>query len=151
MMNKGKAIDPATESYVQMEMSREEILKRLRKKGCRITKQREMLIGIILQEECTCCKEIYYVARKVMPDIGIATIYRMLGTMEDVGAIKRESSYRVCCKKKNQIEGCSVELENHAFVELNAESLNQVIQKGMEACGYFNGKRVVNVMFQECS
>ena len=151
MMNKGKAIDTATESYVQMEMSREEILKRLRKKGCRITKQREMLIGIILQEECTCCKEIYYVARKVMPDIGIATIYRMLGTMEDVGAIKRESSYRVCCKKKNQIEGCSVELENHAFVELSAESLNQVIQKGMEACGYFNGKRVVNVMFQECS
>ena len=43
-------------------MQREEILERLREQGCRITKQRQLLLDIILQEECTCCKEIYFLA-----------------------------------------------------------------------------------------
>ena len=41
-------------------MQREEILERLREQGCRITKQRQLLLDIILQEEYSCCKEIYY-------------------------------------------------------------------------------------------
>ena len=45
-------------------MQREEILKKLREQGCRITKQRQLLLDIILQEECTCCKEIYFLASK---------------------------------------------------------------------------------------
>ena len=32
-------------------MQREEILKKLREQGCRITKQRQLLLDIILQEE----------------------------------------------------------------------------------------------------
>ena len=38
------------------------MLQRLKEKGCRITKQRKILIDIILQGECTSCKEIYYKA-----------------------------------------------------------------------------------------
>ena len=45
-------------------MQREEILERLREQGCRITKQRQLLLDIILQEEYSCCKEIYYKAAK---------------------------------------------------------------------------------------
>lgn len=45
-------------------MQREEILKKLREQGCRITKQRQLLLDIILQEEYSCCKEIYYKAAK---------------------------------------------------------------------------------------
>lgn len=149
-MNEKKNIDIATQAYSQTEISKDEILERLRKKGCRVTKQRRALIDVILQEKCTCCKEIYYIARKTMPDIGMATIYRMLSTMEEVGAIKRESMYRICCKRNNSIESCRVELDNHAFVELNAESLNKIIQKGMEACGISSGKKVVHVMFHGC-
>ena len=46
-------------------MQREEILERLREQGCRITKQRQLLLDIILQEEYSCCKEIYYKAAKL--------------------------------------------------------------------------------------
>ena len=53
-------------------MQREEILERLREQGCRITKQRQLLLDIILQEECTCCKEIYFLASKKDPNIGMA-------------------------------------------------------------------------------
>ena len=51
-------------------MQREEILKKLREQGCRITKQRQLLLNIILQEEYSCCKEIYYKAAKQDSSIG---------------------------------------------------------------------------------
>ena len=77
-------------------MQREEILERLREQGCRITKQRQLLLDIILQEECTCCKEIYFLASKKDPNIGMATVYRMINLLEEIGALKRKSAYRLC-------------------------------------------------------
>ena len=40
------------------------ILNELKKNGYRITTQRKVLIDIILEDECSCCKEIYYRASK---------------------------------------------------------------------------------------
>ena len=71
------------------------ILQELRKNGCRITNQRQLLIDIILQDECCCCKEIYYQAIKKDPTIGMATVYRMVKTLEDTGLIKRKNLYRI--------------------------------------------------------
>ena len=70
------------------------ILQELRKNGCRITNQRQLLIDIILQDECCCCKEIYYQAIKKDPTIGMATVYRMVKTLEETGLIKRKTLYR---------------------------------------------------------
>lgn len=69
-------------------MQREMIIQKLKESGCRITKQRLMLLDIILEEDCSCCKEIYFKASKVDPKIGVATVYRMVNAMEDIGAIK---------------------------------------------------------------
>ena len=46
-------------------MQTEILLQHLKENGCRITKQRRILLDIILQEECTSCKEIYYKAIKI--------------------------------------------------------------------------------------
>ena len=53
-------------------MQREMIIQKLKESGCRITKQRLMLLDIILEEDCSCCKEIYFKASKVDPKIGVA-------------------------------------------------------------------------------
>ena len=53
------------------------IIERLKEDGCRITKQRLMLLDIILEDECSSCKEIYYRASKKDPSIGTATVSRM--------------------------------------------------------------------------
>ena len=71
------------------------ILQELRKNGCRITNQRQLLIDIILQDECCCCKEIYYQAIKKDRTIGMATVYRMVKTLEETGLIKRKNLYRI--------------------------------------------------------
>ena len=61
------------------------ILRELKKGGCRITSQRQVLIDVILRDECCSCKEIYYQAIKEDPTLGLATVYRMVKTMEEAG------------------------------------------------------------------
>lgn len=71
------------------------IIERLKEDGCRITKQRLMLLDIILEDECSSCKEIYYRASKKDSSIGAATVYRMINTLEDIGAISRKNMYKI--------------------------------------------------------
>lgn len=78
-------------------MQREIILQRLKEQGCRITKQRLALIDIILENECSSCKEIYYKAVRMDEKIGIATVYRMINMLEEIGAISRRNMYKVEC------------------------------------------------------
>ena len=73
------------------------ILKELKKNGCRITNQRKLLIDVILNEECSSCKEIYYQAAKKDAGIGMATVYRMVNMLERIGAISRKNMYKVAC------------------------------------------------------
>ena len=60
-----------------MDKAKEAIVQKLKASGCRITKQRLMLLDIILEENCSCCKEIYYRASRIDPSIGTATVYRI--------------------------------------------------------------------------
>lgn len=76
-------------------MQKEEIVEKLKKKGCRITKQRLIILDVILLEECTSCKEIYYKAAKKNKNIGVATVYRMVNTLEDIGVINRGNMYKI--------------------------------------------------------
>lgn len=64
-------------------MNREEIIQKLRARGCRITKQRLTILDIILEGDCSSCKEIHYKASKLDPGIGMATVYRMVNSRRD--------------------------------------------------------------------
>lgn len=81
-----------------LEAKREFIIQELKKNGCRITSQRQLLIDIILQDECCCCKEMYYQALEKDSTIGMATVYRMVKTLEDIGLIQRKNMYRISCE-----------------------------------------------------
>ena len=74
---------------------KEQIVERLRENGCRITKQRLILLDVILSSDCGSCKEIYYRASKIDNSIGTATVYRMINTLEEIGAINRKNMYKV--------------------------------------------------------
>lgn len=71
------------------------VIDKLRSHGCRITNQRKILIDVILDHECASSKEIYYLASRKDPNIGIATVYRMIRTLEEYGIISRRSMYQV--------------------------------------------------------
>ena len=77
------------ERYQRTQMRKENIIEKLRERGCRITKQRQILLDVILKEECSCCKEIYYKAARRDSKIGMATVYRMVSTLEEIGVFSR--------------------------------------------------------------
>lgn len=135
------------QQYQRGSMQRSAIVDRLRREGCRITKQRKIILDIILQEECTCCKEIYFLASKRDPNIGMATIYRMINLLEEIGALKRKRAYRIC-NEESPVHICSVKLDDYTSIRLDGEKLRQVIEKGMESFGYLHDRRVRSVSME---
>lgn len=83
-----------TGNYRRTKMKKEMVLQKLREQGCRITQQRQILLDIILEEDGSSCKEIFYRASKLDPGIGTATVYRLVNKLEEIGAISR----RICIK-----------------------------------------------------
>ena len=135
------------QQYQRSNMQRSAIMNRLRQAGCRITKQRKIILDIILQEECTCCKEIYFLASKRDPNIGMATIYRMINLLEEIGALKRKRAYRIC-NEESPVHICSVKLDDYTSIRLDGEKLRQVIEKGMESFGYQHDRRVRSISME---
>lgn len=76
-------------------MSEEMVINRLKERGFRITRQRKLILRFILEHECSCCKEIYYHVKEQDPTVGIATVYRMIKTLEETGIIDRRNMYRI--------------------------------------------------------
>ena len=136
-----------TVSYERSKMQKDIILQMLKKRGCRITKQRMMLLDIILEEDCSCCKEIYYKASKIDPKIGTATVYRMINTLEEIGAISRKNMYKVHWTESCEENGdtFSVEFDDNSVINLPAKKWNQIIEKGLAACGYIDNQTVKSV------
>lgn len=73
----------------------ETVIRKMKESGCRITMQRRMLIQIILENECSSCKEIYFAAKERDRKVGIATVYRMVQLLEDMELIHKEMVIRM--------------------------------------------------------
>ena len=137
-------------------MQKELIIQKLREQGCRITKQRLMLLDIILEEDCSCCKEIYYKASKLDKRIGSATVYRMINTLEEIGAINRKNMYKIsgdldCDAANCSMEDiCTIELEDGTVIELSNQKWKQVLQAGLNAIGYANARHIISIETRPC-
>lgn len=132
-------------------MQKEIVIQKLKEKGYRITKQRLMLLDIILEEDCSCCKEIYYKAYAQDEKIGSATVYRMINTLEEIGAISRKNMYKIECGLESEEENaCTIELDDSTVIALSAKKWNHIIQAGLQACGYLNEQKVRSVTAKTC-
>lgn len=70
-------------------------IKSIKEAGYRITEQRKLLLHIILNNEYSSCKEIYYAAKKQDDKVGIATVYRTVQLLEDMELIHKEMVVRI--------------------------------------------------------
>lgn len=52
---------------------------------------------MILNGECSSCKDIYYQAAKKDAGIGMATVYRMINTLEEYGLLHSKNKYLIEC------------------------------------------------------
>ena len=115
-------------NYQRTRMQKDVVIQELKKRGCRITKQRRMLLEVILENECSCCKEIYYNASRLDPGIGSATVYRMVNLLEEIGAISRRNMYKI--------------VRNPDF--------NNVVLTGLKACGYIDKQEIERMFVNSC-
>ena len=131
-------------------MSRkDEIIERLKENGCRITKQRKILIDIILENDCASCKEIFYKASQEDKKIGVATVYRMINALEEIGAISRKNMYRIE-SGENCEGGCDIVLEDDTVFRVPKEKLDQIVRDGVRRCGYLsNGKKISRIIYRD--
>lgn len=139
------------QSYQRTQMQKEIIIQKLKERKYRITKQRLLLLDIVLKEECSCCKEIFYKASKIDANIGTATVYRLIGTLEEIGAISRRNRYKIacgeCCDREN---ACTIELDDHTVYHLSAKKWNTIITEGLKACGYMGQQKIETVIVKQC-
>ena len=133
---------------------RDMIVQQLREAGCRITKQRLTVLDIILNSDPSCVKEIYREAVKVDKNIGSATVYRMVNTLEEIGVINRKNMYQVdcsVCENHCPDEDCDtscpggsclacetnvvVTLDDDSKIVLNRDELKNLLYEGLKAPG----------------
>lgn len=87
---------------------KEQVIDEFQKRGMRITQQRRMLLDVILEGNWTNCKEIFYEARKRDPKLGMATVYRTVSTLEEIGVLTRSYQYSFVSDKDCLRKGCDV-------------------------------------------
>lgn len=127
------------------------ILEKLKEQGCRITKQRLIIIDTILENDCSCCKEIFYKASKIDSQIGSATVYRMVNALEEIGAISRKNMYRIAYSENCSMEDAAIVVfEDNTSYSLSAKKWNAVIKAGLSAYGYLKNQDIVSVTVKQC-
>lgn len=151
----------------------EQILKKLKDSGFRITKKRIILLHIVLNEECTSCKELFIKARKCNLEIGLATIYRFVNTLEDIGILKRKNiqtmlpyntnaPFYEVQKELNQTKKVnhqvtlitsnselSIVLADQTTYRLSESEWKKVLESGLSACGFSVHKNIATVMMRK--
>ena len=136
---------------MKTQMQKEMILEKLKENGCRITRQRRLILDIILEEDCNCCKEIFYKASKKDEGIGAATVYRMVNMLEKIGAINRKNMYKVAYSPNCLLQNaCTVVLDDDSSYNLSAKEWNEVIRRGLSACGYLKNQGIESVTITGC-
>ena len=123
------------EAYQRTQMQKDMILERLREQGCRITRQRQLILDIILEEECSCCKEIYYKVQE-----------KDRNMLEKIGAISRKNMYRISsCAACCQENGCTVRLSDATVCKLPSEVWKQVVREGLKNMGYIGDQDIESI------
>ncbi len=67
----------------------DETLRKLEASGLRMTVQRRHIIEILTSSNCTSPKELWYEAKQFVPDLGIATVYRLINRLEQIGVLSK--------------------------------------------------------------
>ncbi len=133
-----------------LEELKSEICRKLREKGCRITKQREIMLDIILSGECTSCKEIYQDASRIDPSIGFATVYRLVNLLEDMGVINSRNRFLIAGSKQVKDGGNStVFLSDHTARTLEWNEWVEVVREGLQVKGIINNQKVIGISSAE--
>lgn len=125
------------ERLIRVAREKDQILDLFRQKGMRITKQRRLILDIVFDHDCICCKEIYYQALKKDKNVGIATVYRMVNALADLGVFQVNAPYRLADPVSfGGRNGCRVVLKNQTVVDFDPDEWKDILAEALQKKGY---------------
>ncbi len=135
----------------QVILSEENMIAGLKKKGLRMTEPRRLIINIVANEEFSCCKEVYFLAHKRDPNIGVATVYRMINILEEIGAISRKNLQKTVCTGRccDMRGGCTVVTDKSKQIILSEADMEEALKYIMEKNGYSNVDEIKAVLVNQ--
>ena len=68
----------------------DETVRKLEANGLRMTLQRRRIIEILTSSNCKSPKELWIEAKQFVPDLGIATVYRLINRLEQIGVLSKK-------------------------------------------------------------
>lgn len=137
------------EKLIRVAREKDKILELFRQKGMRVTKQRRLILDIVFEHDCTCCKEIYYQASKKDKNIGVATVYRMVNALTDLGVFQVNVPYRLSGDTLDACgNGCRVILKNQSVVELEPEEWQKALEDALSRKGYSGSLEIDRVILK---
>lgn len=132
-------------------LGKDEIFAMLKENGFRLTEQRKTIVDVIVNEEYSCCKEVYISAHKRDESIGIATVYRMIQVLEEIGAVSRKNISKNactgrCCDMKG---GCTVVTDKSKQIFLTEDDIQEALKYIMDKNGYANVDEIKAVLVNQ--
>ena len=127
------------EKLIRVAREKDQILALFRQKGMRVTKQRKLILDIVFEYDCISCKEIYYQALKTDKNVGIATVYRMVNALADLGVFRTNVPYRPAKQpEEGSGNGCRIVLKNQTIVEFEECEWQSLLAEALRRKGYEN-------------
>lgn len=112
----------------------ENILRKLELSGLRMTVQRRHIIEILTSSQCTTPKELWYEAKQFVPDLGIATVYRLIKRLEQIGVISKARNLGM--QKVEPKLGTVTDSKGRRVLNTsNQDELSNIIKQGLIARG----------------
>ncbi|MDY2922100.1 MAG: Fur family transcriptional regulator, partial [Eubacterium sp.] len=88
-------------------------------------------------------------AVKIDPSIGTATVYRMINTLEEIGAISRNTMYHIACSDDcAEKQQCRIELTDGTKLQLDTSQWHEIVRLGLKASGFQSDASVKNLQWE---
>ena len=150
LLTGGELVEKEENKIVTNDKRKKEIIQRLRAMNYRITSQRMLLLDIILNGQYSSCKEIYCEVHKKDSNIGIATVYRMVNTLEEIGAISWKKLSQIHCENWDGKEKiCRIVLDDETEIELSQQKWMRVVECGLKCVGFVENQELKSLELKD--
>ncbi|HIX56541.1 MAG TPA: transcriptional repressor [Candidatus Anaerobiospirillum pullistercoris] len=129
--------------YSQIGDLTEETLQKLEKSGLRMTVQRRHIIDILTKSQCSSPKELWYEARQYVPDLGIATVYRLINRLEQIGVLAKNRNLGI-----NRVQpklGVISNAQGQVVRPRMPLQLTELVRLGLISCGVIGNNNKIEL------
>ena len=129
--------------YRQVGDLTEDTIRKLEQSGLRMTVQRRHIIDILTKSQCTSPKELWFEAKQYVPDLGIATVYRLINRLEQIGVLTKNRNLGI-----NRVQpklGVITNVQGQPIPVRTPVQLSELIRLGLISCGVIGNNNKIEL------